>query len=96
MAIKTVKSFCRSCAGHRGMELLNEGVADFHGLEVRRGGNFCAHFEPHAHIFPVFSGMGWKPPGSLMKVSRFGPGDLIARVYGFKQQWNRHLFQIAI
>jgi len=65
------------------MKPLDESVAEFEGLEVGCGGDFGSHFEADANVFAVVGGMGGKPAGLLMVVGGFGPGDLIARGFGF-------------
>ena len=65
------------------MELLNELFAELESGEIDSCGDFGSDFEAGANVVAVVGGARGKPSGLLVIVSGFGPGDLIAGVFGF-------------
>src|ERR1700722_13177677 len=75
------------------MELLEEFFAKIESGEVDRCGDFSSHFKARADVFAVLGGEGWEPAGLLMVVRGFGPGDLIAGVFGLVEEGKRDFLQ---
>ena len=75
------------------MELLNELFAELESGEIDSCGDFGSDFEAGADVVAVVGGARGKPPGLLVMVSGFGPGDLIAGVFGFVQQGDREFLK---
>ncbi len=98
--------YLRSCDGSGGngegvyagvlqglVELQDEFFAELQGGEIGCGADFGSHFEAGAYVFAVVGGAGGEPAGLLVIESGFGPGDLIASVFGFVEQRKRDFFE---
>ena len=75
------------------LERRNKLIAQFQSLQVRDRRNFRAHLQSLSNVFVVFFRVRWIPAGVLVIVRGFGPGNLIARILGFRQQREEDFFQ---